>query len=414
MGVYSEMAAEQLNEQNMLDNFKFTDLLEFSVDLERADQAMFDAMLEMDFHEAFCESGLIYLSEEEKASGLESAIGKMKDKLVALINKFVEMIKTAVAKIMNALAELTERNKALVAKIGPLNEREFKKLFADYPKKGEVKITYVKDGFEDEVRSAFKKLSDIQKDANNDKRVLAIKDGIKSTVEDAVSDAANNYTNYFEVMTAAEFIKTKMFYNLYSYLKSSSVPSVVANISKEVEFAKKTAQMDIKALKADKKTAEGDSRELINAKIAVYSAVSAGYSKLLSVCANYVARRTSAYRSAYAKMGAIKGATLSAKEEIAGAKTGAKNAGKLASAKARETGETIRGGAKKISDRFSDMASDIKTKAGNLLKKKHECGAIEYYDPEEYQYMSEEDCDLAFTCFAIDTLNEAYIDELFA
>jgi hypothetical protein len=78
MGVYSEMAAEQLNEQNMLDNFKFTDLLEFSVDLERADQAMFDAMLEMDFHEAFCESGLIYLSEEEKASGIENAIGKMK------------------------------------------------------------------------------------------------------------------------------------------------------------------------------------------------------------------------------------------------------------------------------------------------------------------------------------------------
>ena len=244
--------------------------------------------------------------------------------------------------------------------------------------------------------------------------MLAIKDGIRGTVEDAVSDAANNYTNYFEVMTAAEFIKTRMFYNLYSYLRSSSVPSVVGNISKEVEAAKKTAQMDIKALKADKKTAEGDSRELINAKITVYSAVSAGYSKLLSVCANYVARRTSAYRSAYAKMGAIKGATLSAKDELAGAKTGAKNAGKLASAKARETGETIRGGAKKISDKFSDMASGIKTKAGNLLKKKHECGAIEYYDPEEYQYMSEEDCDLAFTCFAIDTLNEAYIDELFA
>jgi hypothetical protein len=169
--------------------------------------------------------------------------------------------------------------------------------------------------------------------------------------------------------------------------------------------------MDIKALKADKKTADGDeSRELVNAKIAVYSAVSAGYSKLLSVCANFVARRAAYYRSAYAKLGAIKGATLSAKEELAGAKTGAKNA----AAKARETGETIKGGAKKISDRFSDMASDIKTKAGNLLKKKHECGAIEYYDPDEYQYMSEEDCDLAFTCFAIDTLNEAYIDELFA
>jgi hypothetical protein len=414
MGVYSEMAAEQLNEQNMLDNFKFTDLLEFSVDLERADQAMFDAMLEMDFHEAFCESGLIYLSEEEKASGIESAIGKMKEKLVALINKFVEMIKTAVAKIMNALAELTERNKALVAKIGKLNKNEFRKLFADYPKKGEIKITNVKEGFDDEVKAAFKKLSDIQKDANNDKRVLAIKDGIRGTVEDAVSDAANNYSSYFEVMTAAEFIKTRMFANLYNALKTND-PGMVATVSREVENAKKTAQMDIKALKADKKTADGDeSRELVNAKIAVYSAVSAGYSKLLSVCANFVARRASAYRSAYAKMGAIKGATLSAKEELAGAKTGAKNAGKLASEKARETGETIRGGAKKISDRFSDMASDIKTKAGKLLKKKHECGAIEYYDPEEYQYMSEEDCDLAFTCFAIDTLNEAYIDELFA
>ena len=414
MGVYSEMAAEQLNEQNMLDNFKFTDLLEFSVDLERADQAMFDAMLEMDFHEAFCESGLIYLSEEEKASGIENAIGKMKDKLVALINKFVEMIKTAVAKIMNALAELTERNKALVAKIGPLNKNEFRKLFADYPKKGEIKITNVKEGFDNEVKAAFKKLSDIQKDANNDKRVLAIKDGIRGTVEDAVSDAANNYSSYFEVMTAAEFIKTPMFSGLYTVVKNGG-GGMVATVSKEVENAKKTAQMDIKSLKADKKTADGDeSRELVNAKIAVYSAVSAGYSKLLSVCANFVARRAAYYRSAYAKLGAIKGATLCAKEELAGAKTGAKNAGKLASAKARETGETIRGGAKKISDKFSDMASGIKTKAGNLLKKKHECGAIEYYDPEEYQYMSEEDCDLAFTCFAIDTLNEAYIDELFA
>jgi hypothetical protein len=410
MGVYSEMAAEQLNEQNMLDNFKFTDLLEFSVDLERADKAMFDAMLEMDFHEAFCESGLIYLSEEEKASGIESAIGKMKEKLVALINKFVEMIKTAVAKIMNALAELTERNKALVAKIGELNKNEFRKLFADYPKKGEVKITNVKEGFDDEVKAAFKKLSDIQKDANNDKRVLAIKDGIRGTVEDAVSDAANNYSSYFEVMTAAEFINTKMFDGLYSVVKNGG-GGMVATVSREVENAKKTAQMDIKALKADKKTADGDeSRELVNAKIAVYSAVSAGYSKVLSVCANFVASRSAYYRSAYAKLGAIKGATLSAKEELAGAKTGAKNA----AAKARETGETIKGGAKKISDKFSDMASDIKTKAGKLLKKKHECGAIEYYDPDEYQYMSEEDCDLAFTCFAIDTLNEAYIDELFA
>ena len=122
MGVYSELAAQKINEQNALENFQFSDLLEFAINIEKSDQAMFDAMLEMDFHEAYVEKGLISLNEGEKIDAAKAAVGKVWEKIKELLHKFVSMVGTFIAKLKNVYANLTNKNEKLVAKFGDLNK----------------------------------------------------------------------------------------------------------------------------------------------------------------------------------------------------------------------------------------------------------------------------------------------------
>lgn len=80
-------------------------VLEMVLEAERNDMNMFNAVINLDFTEAYCEAGIAVLTEEEvketKEVAKKSIIKKIKDLITTAIKKIKEFVATFVAKISN-------------------------------------------------------------------------------------------------------------------------------------------------------------------------------------------------------------------------------------------------------------------------------------------------------------------------
>lgn len=118
MGIYSNEAAKLLKEQEVAVDPNAAGLLEFAINSQRAEHAMFESMLEMDFMEYYSESGTLVLTEEEKAEGAGNAIKAIGKKIVAAIDKLIQTIVSFLDKIGNLVLEKTKIDKKLIEKFG--------------------------------------------------------------------------------------------------------------------------------------------------------------------------------------------------------------------------------------------------------------------------------------------------------
>ena len=133
MGVYTNMAANYVNK---IGDNPVLESLQFSLDMQKADHAMFEALIELDFDEVYQEAGLSVYTEAEAKSGRKFSLKAIKDKVVAYINKFINMIKQFAAKIIAKIQDIFNKDKKLVKKYG----EDFAKNAANYVFKAEQEI----------------------------------------------------------------------------------------------------------------------------------------------------------------------------------------------------------------------------------------------------------------------------------
>lgn len=121
MGIYSTEAAKLFRANEVEFDPNAAGLLEFAITSQEADHAMFNTMLEMDFMEYYQESGMIVVTEEEKTEGVGNAIKAIGKKIVAAIEKFLQVVQLAIQKLENFVLEKTKIDKKLVEKFGNLD-----------------------------------------------------------------------------------------------------------------------------------------------------------------------------------------------------------------------------------------------------------------------------------------------------
>ena len=384
MGVYSNLAVQKINEQEMLENFQFSDLLEFAIDIQKSDQAMFDAMLEMDFHEAYESKGIITLTEADKENAVKVAVKNIWGKIVEVLNKFLDVVKTFVAKISNKFAELSGKNKQLVERI-----------------KTPIKSTII-----EKIKGKNIQVTALNVDVD------VIKNKINAFLKvyekaDSGSDVSGEVKTLLSGLNGVDQYFTKM--DLVKYLDKIEISELRDKVDDPKKDLNKVIKDDIEPLQAmlsddikkynedaNKEDSSDDARAKASRTASNINIVLDGCTKLLSFVTSFYARKAACERAIYTKIGVIDGAKLTAGDKAEQVKNVGKAAADAAKDKVKDAAHAVKHGvdnAKAIVKNSKDLdrAKDQKTATGE--------SALEDL---EYQFM------------AIDVVNETYIEELFA
>ena len=310
MGVYSNLASQRVNEASMLETFKYTDLLEYAINIEKSNQAMFDAMLEMDFHEAYAAKGLIVVNETEEGGGVKAAVKKIIAKIIEALKKFVSVIKTFWAKLRNHLSDLTGYNKKLIDKIEKKGGLSKDKVLAGIGDK-KISITVVNSKkYYDSVAEYFKDVEPII-----DQEHFKV-DEVKSTI-DGVVESIGKLDDLFTKKDLKEAINDGSV--VVEKLKDLVAEPYGDQIkSLEQKFDVIIKKCNAKAENLDKKLkgadVSDDDRALYNDDIKAINALISGSYKFMNICKSFVARSCASYRSLYAKCGSLIGSGEKAAE----------------------------------------------------------------------------------------------------
>lgn len=113
MGVYTEMAVK-----HVADTAPFTeaDSFQLALDMQRADHAMFEALIELDFGEIYQEMGIMLVTEADEAEGKKFSINALKENVLRIIGKFLEGIKTLGKTIFEKFQSIFDKDKVLYNK----------------------------------------------------------------------------------------------------------------------------------------------------------------------------------------------------------------------------------------------------------------------------------------------------------
>ena len=210
MGVYSNLALEKINEQSAIENCEPNSLLEFAVDIQRADHAMFNSILESDFQEAYVNNGVVLLTEAEVKEGEDAAKKKAasrtvttpptsrtvteQQKIVELLKKLVEKIKSAIESFIIKAEQFFAKNKVHGK---ALTVENIKEKFKDSM---DVKIKWVQD---DETNWVM----DIVK-ANNTAGGKSAEEAVEA-MKGAYDKLEEEFKNLHKEGTIAEFLNDR-------------------------------------------------------------------------------------------------------------------------------------------------------------------------------------------------------------
>ena len=389
MGVYSNLAVQKINEQEMLENFQFSDLLEFAIDIQKSDQAMFDAMLEMDFHEAYESKGIITLTEADKENAVKVAVKNIWGKIVEVLKRFLGMVKTFIAKITNKFAELSGKNQQLVERI----KTPDKSTIIEKIKGKDIQVTALNvavDVVNNKIEEFLKVYARVKSESD-----------ISGEVKTLVSklDATDQY---FTKIDLEKFLDKKE--NEIAKLRDrvAEPKKELNNALSEIDALQQMVSNDITNYEKDAQNEKSsdDARAEANRIAKNLNVVLDGCTKLLSFVTSFYARKAACDRAIYTKIGAIDGVKLNAGDKVEQAKNVSKAAANAAKNKAKDIAHDVKhqvDNAKAIIKNSKDLdrAKDQKTATG-------ESAVEEAFADLEYQFM------------CIDVVNEAYIEELFA
>lgn len=356
MGVYSSAAAEQLKSASVLENFKFTNLLEFACSTERNNQNMFNALIELDFREAVENMNGSILTEANEGQST-NRFKAIIDKTIEALKKFGEIIITAIKKLIIRFQEFFKLNDALVVKIGDLDSKKLNAAmdslnaedsdieFTKFVGKAESFSETLKkiDDLKKEYRRQYTKTgnlitfnSDIAEADKAAKMIEAQEEFVKDSIDTLKKADYRLDDETVSKMFEKQFIRKYINDNNYvSELKgriSGGFNKLVKELSATVEASKKQNDQDIadlkgrmnnyttdiqdgKSVKVKKEVSDTIARQN-NAEYKYFNAMNAQYCKLLSQIITITVNWMTYDRAAYAKLGSIvKKAEKKAKNE---------------------------------------------------------------------------------------------------
>jgi hypothetical protein len=319
MGVYSSLALEKYNEASM-PTTNVAGLLEFAVNAEAAEHKMFDAMLELDFREAYMESGLLTEEEdatasdasddkkdEEKSEDNKNILVKIKDKIVELFKKFIATVTTFIQKLKLKFEDFFKLNEKLVEKFGDLDAAKIK----EGAKDKDIKLTLVSDPegkFSGEYvtrviiagNTYTKKLDSVGGD-----------DGYSTVAEDAKEEfdklniTDDEFKSHIEEVSVEDYLAKVDLKKLAEDIKGGFKKQLLS-ITSRVDKAIAECKGEINTIKNEKKHATEDSdRAYWSAYYSITSTSLATFNKVLGVTSTFAVKKASADRKAYAKLGAL-------------------------------------------------------------------------------------------------------------
>ena len=312
MGIYSAEAAEVYKEN--IFNPDAAGLLEFSINSQRAEQHMFETMIEMDFCEYYMESGKLVLTEGEKMDAFKAGAKKIWDKIIEAISKLIETLDKFQIKVRAWIKARINSNKAIVKKYPNLDLAAAKAKLSgeetvemlDFTKANKIKDTLVTlTGCYDKIKDDYKKSF-----ANSSP------DTYKSRTDELVKSASD----FFNKTKLADLNNTD---DISKYIKSEKgleelTVAVTGNVDDAIKKLKTTRESLKKAAK-NKDRSESDRQE----DAAAYKFVSV-INSCISRCVNFgtrVAMKAMAnYKTAYVKI-AMAGASQNKADEKVANKT---------------------------------------------------------------------------------------------
>jgi len=137
MGIYSAEAAMAYKDN--VYNPDAAGLLEFALESQRAEHAMFETMLEMDFVEYRMSNNDMIVTEADKGAGFGAAIKGVWNKIVEAIEKAIETVSAFLKRLGEFVLEKTKADKLFVKKYS--KDFDIAKAAANDPKK---EITFIK------------------------------------------------------------------------------------------------------------------------------------------------------------------------------------------------------------------------------------------------------------------------------
>jgi len=294
MGIYSNMAAQLLKEQEVAPDPNAAGLLEFAINSQRAEHAMFETMLELDVAEYYVESGTLVLTEEEKAEGAGNAIKAIGKKIVAAIDKLIQTIVTFLDKIGNLVLEKTKVDKKLIEKYGKKID-----LAAAKAKKGDKEITVVNldaakgiAAFIGARAAEYKAVSETGSKEDFESKKEAVKKNLDELTGEDKFKAVFSKKKVSELSDADVKDMVDAVDGGYQKLVDSIVGSAAKDTIKALKAAKSEA---LKKLA----TPKSETREVDSARFSYVSTLNSAVSKAINFGSNVAAHAMAASRNGF-------------------------------------------------------------------------------------------------------------------
>lgn len=180
MGVYSNLAAEVA--VDIIPVKESVHPIQFAIDSYKSDLQLFEAMIERDFAEAYCESGIVSITEEEMATVNDAAKKGIITKIKEAIKKAIDVIVGLANSFANAVLKIAKADQALYKKFASYVTAEKLK---DCPIKGKT-VDFEK------YRESVKKASELGL------KSTGILDKIDNATEDSLANIVEEFNKNLE------------------------------------------------------------------------------------------------------------------------------------------------------------------------------------------------------------------------
>lgn len=303
MGVYSSMARNMISEEAAVKEFHSTNLLEFAIEAQKADQSLFDAMIEMDFREAYAENGVISITETAEEQAKKSAVKKIAEKIVGLFVKFADTVARIVDTLVIKVQQFVNKQRSEKGKENPFVELVKKNggftsdVISQFP--GKVKVVIPGKFGVEPFESIHGMISAIESETDAEKLdPSAIADKVNAEID----KAEKGYKESFAEVSAENLTPSildsygKMFTSVSAKSEDSINLEAFNKMKRETADARKKIS-PLKNLKMDE-----DQRVILSRKYSCYTKILSGESKFIKMASSLMVQELATYRATYIKM----------------------------------------------------------------------------------------------------------------
>ena len=303
MGVYSKPVVVE-----SATNIGSTDYVQLLIDIEETNQSLFEAVIELDFAEAYNKAGLNTLTESDISAIHEAETKNFKEKVNTIIQKVKDWLYNFFGNIVRTIQNLASNDQKIKEKydLSKLEGERKKKFYAS-----EKEIT-IMDGTK--MEEYITKVTEPLKECESFLVNLAVNKTVSDEEVAKIKSVIENHKKSDDTISTSELVKKVKVKDISSTELADICSYINTGYKKNVETHKKTKEESDKIISAAKKMVDSikESDKAEDAKNA------SNISKIVSEVANIITRINNVMfkvtkqiiaveRSAYLKIGNVVG-----------------------------------------------------------------------------------------------------------